>query len=210
MPSDTQRRQFLSLLPQLSLLGGLIPYNPPDDDEIDIAIYVTEASVERWGMRKAYQLSTQIERSFNDALIDESITISVEKTVSVPEDRKQYAKDTAIWWKYSDIASDDTHSNLLLFSDFEVDWNRHAGYGFYEEPFAVANYYSLAGMFDTPQYISIHEIGHNFDLQHEDASVTNDETTVMYPTGTGDDRDKILTFSDTSKEKIRKEIERNS
>lgn len=203
--NEILRRQALSLFAS-TLIGGSVPYHQSDDENVDIALYATEGAVSEYGIDRLYQLAAVVEETFNDTLIDVDVRVSVERVVDVPKSEKDGARGSLIWWKQANDSSRGICSNLLLFNSDEVDWDEYDGYAYYNRPFAVATYYVGVGKLERSQHLAIHEIAHNFDLQHEDHVITDSGASILYPDVWNEDVEMSLTFSPESGAKIREKM----
>jgi len=190
------RRSFLKDATATSVASSVSLRTSASSNPVSIGLYITEKAHNEYGSRKLNSAAHYVDDLFQEEL-GQPHEYEIGPVEIVSFEANKSAKRTARKWKRRDIGTY-THSNILILSSEETNWERWLGWAFYHSPYGVMTGYQSLDR-EVWRFILCHEIGHNFNLRHRDASYSDETQTIM---GTKQSKQTIDSFSQKNINKI--------
>jgi|APHM01.1.fsa_nt_gi hypothetical protein len=203
MEELVSRREVISIAATTFAGGVMSSRTTSEDDEekLEIGIYMTETAAENGSASEINELSQIIESQYDPVFPDMDTRIGPHDVIEVEPGSASSAREAANWWNGK--RDDYRHSQLLMFSQRQVDWDNFAGFALYNSPAAVCVGAEVAGAIPYVQRLAAHEVAHNFNMYHRYAEKRGDKYTLMSP----DIDDTIMEFSDRTKRNMRRQVQ---
>ena len=167
-------------------------------NKISIGISVTQSAAEEYGSDGAMEISHIAESLFGDLSASADLDIGPDSIVEMPDSEKWGFARSLSWWRSN--GGNYTDSNVLLLAESETNWGDTFGITRIDGQYAVAKGYEYMNTDDRYKRVPLHEIGHNFGLEHEHGNLTDGVATIMVPRITPYEAD--LSFSKASRSQL--------